>query len=356
MTMMMTNNYNRKVLLGMSGGIDSSSAAIILQEQGFEVTGVTFIQKSFESMEEAVADAKRIADMLNIDHFVMDLREEFEEEIVQYFHTEYEKGRTPNPCVKCNKEIKYKRFLEEADKRGIHYISSGQYVRVVKEDDGYLIKKAKNKCKDQSYYLYNLKGKDLDRVLFPLGELDSKEQARQLLKSKGVEFYQKPESQEICFIKDQDYIEFIEKYFDPKSKLGNFVDINGNVLGKHEGIHHYTIGQRKGLGIALGTPHFVLDINPENNNVTLGLSNQLEKSGCYLSDYNIIYDNYDLNGKEFSCKIRYSARESLAKISGAGDQLFVEFKDKVRAVTPGQSLVFYDGDVLVGGGIIDKTV
>jgi tRNA-specific 2-thiouridylase len=356
MTMTMTNNYNRKVLLGMSGGIDSSSAAIILQEKGFEVTGVTFIQKSFESMEEAVADAKRIADMLSIDHFVMDLREEFEQEIVQYFHTEYERGRTPNPCVKCNKEIKYNRFIQEADKRGIHYISSGQYARVVKEDDGYLIKKAKNANKDQSYYLYNLQGKDLERVLFPLGELDSKEQARELLKSKGVEFYQKSESQEICFIKDQDYIEFIEQYFDPETKLGNFVDVNGNVLGRHEGIHHYTIGQRKGLGIALGTPHFVLDINPENNNVTLGLSNQLEKSGCYLSDYNIIYDNYDLNGKEFSCKIRYSARESLARISRVNDQLFVEFKDKVRAVTPGQSLVFYDGDVLVGGGIIDKTV
>ncbi|MBV1757591.1 MAG: tRNA 2-thiouridine(34) synthase MnmA [Dethiosulfatibacter sp.] len=350
------NNYNKKVLLGMSGGIDSSSAAIILQAKGFEVIGVTFIQKSFESMEEAVADAKRIADMLNIEHFVMDLREEFEREIVQYFYTEYEKGRTPNPCVKCNKEIKYKRFIEEADKRGIHYISSGQYVRVVKEDAGYLVKKAKNASKDQSYYLYNLHEKDLERVIFPLGELDSKEQARQLLKSKGVEFYQKSESQEICFIKDQDYIEFIEKYFDPKTKLGNFVDIDGNVLGKHEGIHHYTIGQRKGLGIALGTPHFVLDINPENNNVTLGLSNQLEKSGCYLSDYNIIYDNYELTGKVFSCKIRYSARESLAEISRVGDQLFVEFKDKVRAVTPGQSLVFYDGDVLVGGGIIDKTV
>ncbi len=147
MTTMM-NNYNKKVLLGMSGGIDSSSAAIILQEKGFEVIGVTFIQKSFESMEEAVADAKRIADMLNIEHFVMDLREEFEQEIVQYFYTEYEKGRTPNPCVKCNKEIKYKRFIEEADKRGIHYISSGQYVRVVKEDSGYFVKKAKNTSKD----------------------------------------------------------------------------------------------------------------------------------------------------------------------------------------------------------------
>ncbi|MDP3387394.1 MAG: tRNA 2-thiouridine(34) synthase MnmA [Eubacteriales bacterium] len=355
MTTMM-NNYNKKVLLGMSGGIDSSSAAIILQEKGFEVIGVTFIQKSLESMEEAVADAKRIARMLDIEHFVMDLRQAFEQEIVQYFHTEYEKGRTPNPCVKCNKEIKYKRFIEEADRRGIHYISSGQYARVVKENDGYLIKKAKNLSKDQSYYLYNLQGKDLDRVLFPLGELDSKEQARQLLKSKGVEFYQKKESQEICFIQDDKYIEFIEQYFDPKTKLGNFVDSDGNVLGKHEGIHKYTVGQRKGLGIALGTPHYVLDINPDNNNVTLGLSNQLEKSGCYLSDYNIIYDNYDLNGKEFSCKIRYSSRESIARISRVNDKLFVEFKEKVRAVTPGQSLVFYDGDVLIGGGIIDKTV
>lgn len=353
---MTMSNYNKKVLLGMSGGIDSSSAAIILQENGFEVIGVTFIQKSFKSMEEAVADAKRIADMLKIEHFVMDLREEFEQEIVHYFYTEYEKGRTPNPCVRCNKEIKYKRFLEEADKRGIHNISSGQYARVMKEDSGYLVKKAKNISKDQSYYLYNLQEKDLNRVILPLGELDSKEQARQLLKSRGVEFYQKKESQEICFIKDEKYIAFIEQYFDPKAKLGNFVDVNGNVLGKHEGIHKYTIGQRKGLGIALGTPHYVLDINPENNNVTLGLSNQLEKSGCYLSDYNIIYDNYDLNEKEFSCKIRYSARESLALISRVGDQLFVEFKDKTRAVTPGQSLVFYDGDVLVGGGIIDKTV
>lgn len=355
MTMTM-NNYNKKVLLGMSGGVDSSSAAIILQEKGFEVIGATFIQYSLESMEEAVADAKRVAGILGIEHFVMDLRKEFETEIISYFHSEYEKGRTPNPCVKCNKEIKYKLFMEEADKRGIRYISSGQYARVIKEDSGYLVKKAKNTSKDQSYYLYNLQGKDLDRVIFPLGDLDSKEQARQLLKSKGVEFYQKKESQEICFVKDDKYIEFIEQYFDPETKLGSFVDTKGEILGKHEGIHKYTVGQRKGLGIALGTPHYVLDINPENNNVTLGLSNQLEKSACYLSDYNIIYDNYDLNGKVFSCKTRYSARETLAEISRLDNQLMVTFKEKVRAVTPGQSLVFYDGDVLVGGGIIDKTV
>jgi tRNA-specific 2-thiouridylase len=345
---------NNKVLLGMSGGVDSSSAAVILQQSGYEVIGTTFIQLDESTMTEAIADAKKVADLLGIEHFVMDLRKEFKEEIIDYFYKEYEQGRTPNPCVKCNKEIKYKKFIEKANELGIYHIASGQYVKIDKNstDGRQYIKKASNLKKDQSYYLYNFKESDLNRLLMPLGEIESKDIARQILKDKGITFSDKKESQEICFIKDDDYISFIEQYFNPSTKLGNYIDKNGNVLGKHEGIHKYTIGQRKGLGIALGTPHYVTEINPKTNEVTLGLENELYRDECNLKEYNIIYNNYNLKDKEFSCKIRYSAKETKAIIEEQASQLKITFKEPVKALTQGQSLVFYDGDILVGGGII----
>lgn len=347
--------YNKKVLLGMSGGVDSTAAAVLLQQKGYEVTGVTFVQTSFEEMETAINDAKKAADVLGIKHYVLDLRKEFQEEIIKYFHSEYDIGRTPNPCVKCNQVIKHKKFLEEADRLGIKYISSGQYARIVFENERYFIKKSENRPKDQSYYLYNLKEKDLKRILMPLGNIRDKENVRQIVKNMNLDFSQKKDSQEICFISDNDHIGFLEEYLNPQKKLGNFVDMKGHIIGKHKGIHKYTVGQRKGLGIALGSPRYVIKIDADNNNVVLGLEKDLYENSCILEEYNIVLDDYDIENKTLMCKIRYSAKESEATVLRVANNLIVKFTEPVKALAPGQSLVFYDGDILIGGGIINIT-
>ena len=352
-TSMSMNTYNKKVLLGMSGGVDSTAAAVILQQNGYEVIGVTFVQTSFEEMKSAIEDAKRAADVLGIVHYVLDLRKEFQEEIIKYFHSEYDRGRTPNPCVKCNQVVKYKKFIEEADRIGARYIASGQYAKIISENDRYYIKKAENIYKDQSYYLYNLSEKDLERILMPLGNMKDKEEARQIIKDINLDFSQKKDSQEICFISDNDHVGFLEEYINPQKKLGNFVDTKGRILGKHKGIHKYTVGQRKGLGIALGSPRYVVKIDALNNDVVLGMEKDLYESSCSLEDYNIVPHDYQINNKKLMCKIRYSARESQATIKDEGDMLRVVFTQPVKALAPGQSLVFYDGDILIGGGIIN---
>ena len=300
-----------------------------------------------------IADAKKAASVLGIEHYVLDLRNEFQEEIIKYFHSEYDRGRTPNPCVKCNQVVKYKKFLEEADRLGAHYISSGQYAKIVLEDGRYIIKKAENKYKDQSYYLYNLKEKDLERILMPLGDIRDKEEARQIVKDIDLDFSQKKDSQEICFISDNDHVGFLEEYINPQKKLGNFVDTKGRILGKHKGIHKYTVGQRKGLGIALGSPRYVVKIDAVDNNVILGVEQDLYEDTCTLEDYNIVFDDYDIEKKPLMCKIRYSARETEATVKREGHRLIVTFTEPVKALAPGQSLVIYDGDILIGGGIID---
>lgn len=352
-TSMSMNSCNKKVLLGMSGGVDSTAAAVVLQQKGYEVIGVTFVQTSFEEMEPAIGDAKKAAEVLGIDHYVLDLRKEFNEEIISYFHSEYDRGRTPNPCVKCNQVVKYKKFLEEADRLGAWYISSGQYAKIVSEDGRYLIKKAENLYKDQSYYLYNLKEKDLERILMPLGDIKDKEEARQIVKDIDLDFSQKKDSQEICFISDNDHVGFLEQYINPQKKLGNFVDTKGRILGRHKGIHKYTVGQRKGLGIALGSPRYVVRIDAIDNTVVLGLEKDLYADSCTLEEYNIVYDDYDIEEKPLMCKIRYSAREAEASIKRDGQKLLVTFTEPVKSLAPGQSMVFYDGDVLIGGGIIN---
>lgn len=346
------NTYNKKVLLGMSGGVDSTAAAVILQQKGYEVIGVTFVQTSFEEMEPAIADAKKAASVLGIEHYVLDLRNEFQEEIIKYFHSEYDRGRTPNPCVKCNQVVKYKKFLEEADRLGAHYISSGQYAKIVLEDGRYIIKKAENKYKDQSYYLYNLKEKDLERILMPLGDIRDKEEARQIVKDIDLDFSQKKDSQEICFISDNDHVGFLEEYINPQKKLGNFVDTKGRILGKHKGIHKYTVGQRKGLGIALGSPRYVVKIDTVDNNVILGVEQDLYEDTCTLEDYNIVFDDYDIEKEAFDVQDKIFRKETEATVK-EGHRLIVTFTEPVKALAPGQSLVIYDGDILIGGGIID---
>ncbi len=342
-----------KVLLGMSGGIDSTAAAIILREKGYEVVGATFKVIDNEKAEATIKDAREVCEKLGIEFHVLDYIDTFEELVISDFVDNYKKGKTPNPCVKCNKEIKYDEFLKSANKLGIEKIATGQYGRVVKENDKYYVKKSINVKKDQSYYLYNIKYENLKNIMLPIGELDSKAEAREIASTSGIDFHSKSESQDICFIKDNNYQEFLKNYIH-KNLEGNFVDKEGIILGKHKGIQNYTVGQRKGLGIALGEPYYIIDINYENKNITLGLKEDLYSSECILREYNILNPDVDLEKEEFDAKVRYSHREEKITVEKQGENLKIKFKNPVRAITLGQSLVFYKDDYLVGGGIIDK--
>jgi len=343
---------NKKVLLGMSGGVDSTASVIVLQNLGYEVVGATYRVTDDESVDQSILDAKNAAQKIGIEHIVVDYRKDFKDKVISDFINEYMIGHTPNPCVVCNKNIKFDKFLKTADEMGIKYVASGQYAKIDKRNGKYYVVKARNIIKDQTYFLYTLKEDILDRVLFPMGDMESKDDTRQLVKDAGIEIYSKKDSQEICFIKNMKYTDYISRNSDVVSKKGNFVDINGNVLGSHEGIVNYTIGQRKGLGIALGKPAFVIDIDYENNTVVLGNNEDLFKDELKLYDYNFINDEYNKDNIKLSAKIRYAAKEESVAIKKEANHILVKFDNPVRAITKGQSVVFYDGDILVGGGVI----
>ena len=343
---------NKKVLLGMSGGVDSTASVIVLKNLGYDVIGATYRLTDDESVDQSIADAKNAAKKLGIEHIVVDYRKDFKDKVIADFINEYMIGHTPNPCVVCNKNIKFGNFLKTADEMGIKYVASGQYAKIDIRNGKYYVVKAKNLIKDQTYFLYTLKESILDRVLFPMGDMPSKDDTRQLVKDAGIEIFSKKDSQEICFIKNMKYTDYISRNSNLVSKKGNFVDVNGNVLGKHEGIVNYTIGQRKGLGIALGKPAFVVDINYENNTVVLGDNDDLFKDELKLYDYNFINDEYNKDNINLTAKIRYAAKEEKVLVKKEDDHILVKFENPVRAITKGQSVVFYDGDILVGGGLI----
>lgn len=343
---------NKKVLLGMSGGVDSTASVIVLKNQGYEVIGATYRLTDDENVEECIQDAQNAAKKLGIEHIVVDYRKNFKDEVINDFINEYMVGHTPNPCVVCNKNIKFGNFLKTADELGIKYVASGQYAKIDKINGKYYIVKARNKAKDQTYFLYTLKENILDRVLFPMGDMESKDDTRQLVKDAGIEIYSKKDSQEICFIKNMKYTDFILKNSKQVSKKGNFVDVNGNIIGKHEGIVNYTIGQRKGLGIALGKPAFVIDIDYTKNTVVLGDNEDLFRDELILNDYTFINEEFNKDTLRLTAKIRYAAKEEGVTVINENNHLVVKFDNPVRAITKGQSVVFYDGDVLVGGGII----
>lgn len=356
----MTQTSKKKVMLGMSGGVDSSVAAYLLKEEGYDVVGVTMQVWDQTSHDDgccslsSVEDARRVANRLDIPFYVFNMKEEFRKYVIDYFVKEYESGRTPNPCIACNRYIKFGSLLDKAKSMDIDYVATGHYAIIEKKDSRYLLKKAIDDAKDQSYVLYNLTQNQLSKTLLPLGKY-KKTEIREIAKKLNFSVASKPDSQEICFVEDNDHHRFIKEYTGKGIKKGNFVDIDGNVLGKHEGVTKYTIGQRRGLGIALGKPMFVLDIDVESNKVIVGDNEELLSDGFSVYDLNWISIDKLEKEMKVKAKIRYKATEQDATIVPLEDgRVRVILDSKQRAVTPGQSVVFYSNEYVVGGGIIEK--
>ncbi|MBO5136470.1 MAG: tRNA 2-thiouridine(34) synthase MnmA [Clostridia bacterium] len=347
----------KKVAIGMSGGVDSSVAAAMLLEKGYEVIGITMLLceegACLSSVEE---DARKVCENLGIEHHVVDFRGEFKEKVVDYFVDEYLAGRTPNPCIACNKHLKFDAMLEKAKELGADYIATGHYAKVLyNEDTGrYYLKQSDASEKDQTYVLYNLKQEQLKRLLMPLGDVENKEEVRKYAEKLGLSTAGKPDSMEICFIPDNDYAGFIERNRNYKATEGDFVDKNGEFLGKHKGIIHYTVGQRKGLGVTFGKPMFVTKIDAENNRVVLGEKGEEFSKGLLCDNLNFITVEKITEPIKVWTKVRYSAKPALATLSMVDENTAkVVFDQPQRAVTPGQAVVFYDDEnIVIGGGII----
>lgn len=354
----------KKVVIGMSGGVDSSVAAYILKEQGYEVIGIMMKlspdNPDYEENESgccsisAANDARRVADVLDIPFYVMNFKDAFKKNVIDNFIDEYMEGRTPNPCIVCNKVIKFEEFLRKAKGLGADYIATGHYAKIEKIEDRYLLKKSDDDKKDQTYALYSLTQEQLRHTLMPCGDY-TKPEIRNIAERIGLEVYRKKDSQEICFIPDNDHGAYIEKHSGREVKPGNFVDKKGTVLGKHKGIVYYTIGQRKGLGIALGKPVFVTDINPLTNQVVLGDEEDIFRTALVAKDLNFIMFDKIESDLRVTAKIRYSAKPQLATlIPLENNRIKVVFDEKQRAITKGQSVVFYIENTVVGGGIIEE--
>lgn len=355
----------QKVVIGMSGGVDSSVAAWLLKEQGYDVIGVTMQiwQDEDQAAEEAqggccglsaVEDARRVAMELGIPHYVMNFKDEFRRHVMDYFVREYQAGRTPNPCIACNRYVKWESLLHRSMAIGADYIATGHYARIGRTPSGrYAICRSVTAAKDQTYALYNLTQDQLAHTLMPVGDYP-KDEIRQMAKKLGLLVADKPDSQEICFIPDHDYAAFIEEYTGKCPPPGNFVDQQGNVLGQHRGITHYTVGQRKGLNLSMGRPVFVSAIRPDANEVVIGDSQDVftDTLTCSKLNWQSVAGIGD-QPVEVMAKIRYSHKGSPCTITQIGeDQVKCEFHEPVRAVTPGQAVVFYDGEYVVGGGTI----
>lgn len=355
----------KKVIVGLSGGVDSSVAAYLLKEQGYDVIGVTMINfrdrnlpEGEQSAEEKIAeDARKVADFLGIEHHVVDACAEFKEHVIDYFIKEYLSGRTPNPCVVCNRYIKWKAIMDQGHKLGADYLATGHYARIEQLENGrYALLCSVTSAKDQTYALYDLTQEQLARTKMPLGAY-TKDQIRQIAQDIGLPVAQKPDSMEICFIPDKDYARFIEENTEVKIPKGNYVNTKGEIIGQHQGITHYTIGQRKGLNLAMGHPVFVSKICPETNEVVIGENEDIFHTVLRCSKLNAMSVPEFRTGMEVIAKIRYNHKGAPAVLETIGeDTLLVRFREPQRAITPGQAVVFYQGNYVAGGGVIDAPV
>jgi len=346
-----------KTLIAMSGGVDSSVAAWLLLEQGYDCVGA--MMKLYDGESESgccslsdAEDARAVADRLGIPFYVFNFTDTFTEHVIDRFINAYQGGMTPNPCIDCNRYLKFERFLKRAEDLGLDSIATGHYARVQTEGGRHLLKKGADESKDQSYVLYAMTQRQLSATLFPLGGL-TKSQVREIALEQGFLNAKKRDSQDICFAPDGDYAKFIEEHTGAEFETGLFIDFDGNILGKHRGIVHYTVGQRRGLGLSAEAPLYVCALNPEENAVVVGTDDQLFTQTLHARDINLIpVDKLDAPMRA-SAKIRYKHQEQPATVWQTGDDtLRVEFDEPQRAITKGQAVVLYDGDVVIGGGTI----
>lgn len=353
----------KRVVVAMSGGVDSSVTAALLLEEGYEVIGITMRLMSPEEKSvgewsccglEAVEEARRVAELLKIPHYVLDFEEEFKKEVVEYFCQEYSRGRTPNPCIPCNQKLKFGKLVEKAKGLGIDLVASGHYARVTYDDERghYLLRRGIDKTKDQSYFLFNLTQEQLRYILLPLGELEKKK-VREIAKELGLRVHARPDSQEICFIPDGNYGNYLRQRMPEIIKPGTIRDKEGSVLSQHEGIHLFTIGQRRGLGIAAGRPLYVMDIDRAEKTVIVGGEETLYQSELIAADVSWVARDKLIEPLPVKAKIRY--RHSLTEatlIPLPEGEVKVSFSLPQKAITPGQAVVFYQGEEVVGGGWI----
>jgi tRNA-uridine 2-sulfurtransferase len=353
---------NKRVVVAMSGGVDSSVAAALLKKQGYEVIGLTMCFNLAEKDDKkpsccgltGIEDARRVAQKLGIRHYVINLNKDFYREVIHNFCQEYLSGRTPNPCVRCNQFIKFGILFRKAVNLGAQFLATGHYARIARSKHSYLLKKAKDYKKDQSYFLYRLNQEQLKQIIFPLGNY-IKSQVRGIAYDFKLNVAEKQDSQEICFLPDGKYGDLIKARSLNCVKPGQLVDKNGDILGRHQGIPFYTIGQRQGLGIAKGYPLYVTEINPRNNRITVGSRQDACKNEFLVKDVNFLTKPFKKK-VEINVKIRYNHEESLAIASPVKGKLKIRFKQSQFAITPGQSAVFYQEDTVLGGGIIEKVL
>ena len=347
---------NKKVLLGMSGGVDSSVSALLLKNEGYDVIGTTlelFVGSSCCNVNTYI-DAKNVCNSIGIPHFTFDYKNEFKKYVIDDFINCYANCKTPNPCIECNKYMKFGIMYEKAKELGCNYIATGHYAKTeYSEKYGrWVLKKSKAGKKDQSYVLWNIPKDLIEHVLFPLSDFESKDEIRAIARKSNLKVANKPDSEDIFFVPDGIYKKLLETNSDIKPKEGNIVNSKGEILGKHTGLYNYTIGQRKGLGISYHVPLFVLGFNKEKNEVIVGEEAELYKKEVIVTDINLLLLDEIKDEMEVEVKTRYSSKVAKAKIVQEGKNIKVEFDEPQRAITPGQSAVFYVGDIVLGGGKI----
>ena len=351
---------NKRVLLGMSGGVDSSVAAVLLKNMGYDVIGVTM--KLVDDEEngaccnlDSTLDAKRVCDFLEIPHYTLNLKKEFKKYVIDNFVESYANLKTPNPCIECNKYLKFGAMYKKALELECDYVATGHYAKIEFSDEynQYVLKRSDALYKDQSYVLYNIKRDLIDKFLFPLGVFKTKDEIREIARKYNLPVANKPDSEDICFIPDGNYKKYLETKAGFKEKVGNIVNKEGLVLGKHKGLYRYTIGQRRGLGVSFKEPLFVTGFDKEKNELLVGIEQETYTKEFLVYDLNwLLFDTLQKEMK-VKVKVRYTAKECEATIIPMGDKVKVVFDEPERYVTPGQSAVFYIDDVVIGGGKIE---